>query len=505
MGAPVDLRPLYPLVNVITGSPPPSRNGGIWKYVKRALFRELRLRNFMLHAFHFFDFSLSRRRVELWLSKDLKKWILEDGGGRVEDLFVDSGGYKFLSSGIAEKWGFRIDPDTALELQLKMGADRVASLDYPYPPWLPEGEKERRRRLTELGWDRLLGLERPKPYFVIHGHEYGEVRKFALRLREKVGGGELGIAIGSLIPVRKEPWRVLDAVKAAREVFPDAEIHVFGITGSMMPFLIAAGASSFDSKSYMDAAIRWRMIHLEGMRWRYSEASEPQEDSWYHLVQGDGRSAEYARIALHNLQQYSLLLELFEERGDSFIEAFAEANPRAKAYLRALRSHPRSRAAPLPSPDPPRRPEAILVIQCSAQRPYHTSRLYRKVRKALVDAGLRDRIEIAVVSALHGIVRESEFLREDILGYDLRLVEPRKDLVSKVRSQISALPDVLGYVTGRPYREVLREAGVEVLPRRVRYGRSGEALEEGNLRELLEALRTRIGRPRPPSGGARSR
>ena len=494
----LDLRPLYPLVNVITGSPPPFRNGGIWKFVKRALFRELKLKNFIMHAYHFFDFSLSRPRLERWLNMSIKEWISRYGGGAVEDLFVDSGGYKFLTAGVSEKYGIRIDYRNTLELQLRMGADRVASLDFPYPPWLSEDEKLRRREMTERGWEYLMELEHPRPYFVVHGHEYREVRAFAEKLKGVVRREDIGVAIGSLIPVRKEHWRVFDAVRAVREVFPEAEIHVFGITGSMMPYLLAAGADTFDSKSYMDAAIRWRMISFDGSRWRYLDPEEPGDGDWYHLVDGGSRSAEYAKIALHNLQQYAALLERFEERGEAFFEEFAWANPRARSYLRALRSHPRSRVEALPPPDPPRTPRATVVIQCSARKPYHASRIYRKVRRALIDAGLREAVEIAVLSALHGIVRESEFLDERYMSYDARLLVPGEELIRLVREQVGDLPEAVGYATGRPYRRVLESAGLDVLPRKVRTGRAGEALSNEGIRELIEYLRTRIGRQRPP-------
>ncbi|MCD6105821.1 MAG: hypothetical protein J7J79_00445, partial [Thermoplasmata archaeon] len=119
-------------------------------------------------------------------------------------------------------------------------------------------------------------------------------------------------------------------------------------------------------------------------------------------------------------------------------------------------------------------------------------------RRALIDAGLREAVEIAVLSALHGIVRESEFLDERYMSYDARLLVPGEELIRLVREQIGDLPVAVGYATGRPYRRVLESAGLDVLPRKVRTGRAGEALSNEGIRELIEYLRTRIGRQRPP-------
>jgi tRNA-guanine family transglycosylase len=88
---------------------------------------------------------------------------------------------------------------------------------------------------------------------------------FMSELLDVFGGleiGELfdGIALGSLVPKKDNKGDLIRAVSDCREVMDKYDIghlplHVLGISSSAMPLLVAVGADTFDSSSYIQAAI----------------------------------------------------------------------------------------------------------------------------------------------------------------------------------------------------------------------------------------------------------
>jgi len=269
----------FPVVNFMTGPPGVLRNGGIWKSIKRGIIRELKLPAIMTQVLHFVDFDLSARSFNEWFEgeRTLKDWIAQENSEYSPALFTDSGGFKLLYNREYDlsKYALKATPESILDLQLKLGADYVASLDYPIPPSLNEKEAKERMRKSILNAVHLMELvydlyNAPVfPYLAVHGRSYEEIQyylKSLLDTLEKAGFNDylhypFGLAIGSMVPIKNHYELIVDIIKAVKdtllEMHPNSEkvpIHVFGISGRITPFMYYLGINSFDSNTYVKAA-----------------------------------------------------------------------------------------------------------------------------------------------------------------------------------------------------------------------------------------------------------
>ena len=108
-------------------------------------------------------------------------------------FFLDSGGFKLLGNMdfSIDKFGFKTDPLSILDLQTKMGGDIIASLDYPLPP--VEYDSQTLHALQEKSINNAVNLlkikaregkDAPKPlvYLAVHGIDYETVREYMERL-----------------------------------------------------------------------------------------------------------------------------------------------------------------------------------------------------------------------------------------------------------------------------------------------------------------------------------
>ncbi len=351
----------FPVVNFMTGPPGVLRNGGIWKSIKRGIIQELKLPAIMTQVLHFVDFDLSEKSFNEWFEggRTLKDWIAQENPEYYPTLFADSGGFKLLYNKEYDlsKYKIKATPESILDLQLKLGADYVASLDYPIPPGLNEKETKERMGKSILNAVRLMELvydtyKAPVfPYLAVHGRSYKEIQYYLNSLvgaLEEAGFNrysnyQFGLAIGSMVPIKNHYELIVEIIKAVRDTLgemshtlEDVPVHIFGISGKIMPFMYYLGVNSFDSNTYVKAAQNLQFFVSYNRKKRFHEITNKDLDSCpfcariggqnlrmvkkilrsksyshYHLNgQKIIKSDIYGIIALHNL---SMQLKLVDE------------------------------------------------------------------------------------------------------------------------------------------------------------------------------------------------
>lgn len=181
-------------------------------------------------------------------------------------VFIDSGGFAGLMEGaeiieheeyacIKTKEDDEIHPLDVLHFQERT-ADLGATLDFIIPPGLDEAEAKRRQELTIRN--------------ALYARRHADTGKFMLYASLQcwdetsarycanvyADAGFPGIAIGGMVPHAKNPAYIKNTVRAVREEAPHCAIHVFGCgNADLIPQLIALGADSFDSSSYVRSAV----------------------------------------------------------------------------------------------------------------------------------------------------------------------------------------------------------------------------------------------------------
>ena len=188
-------------------------------------------------------------------------------------FLVDSGAFVALLPGarIVEEDGLGciqrgeldtelLHPASVLALQQSC-ADVGFTLDIPIPPGLPLDEARRRQRLTIV--NARWALHQPRPaglrlFAVVQGWDamsYGACAASVMDLAPD------GIAIGGLVPRLARPDEVEAIVGAVRAASGSLPVHALGVgSPEMARRVIAAGADSVDSSSYVRSAV-------EGKRW----------------------------------------------------------------------------------------------------------------------------------------------------------------------------------------------------------------------------------------------
>ncbi len=184
-------------------------------------------------------------------------------------VFIDSGGFAGLFEGaemidrgdyacIITKDGEELNPLNVLHFQIK-NADIGATLDFIIPPGLDEAECIRRQNMTIKNalYAQKHNITGNLILFAsLQCWDEASARRCA---RIYADAGFDGIAIGGLVPRSKDPEYMKSTVRAVREEAPNCAIHVFGCGNpEIIPDLIALGADSFDSSSYVRAAVEAR-------------------------------------------------------------------------------------------------------------------------------------------------------------------------------------------------------------------------------------------------------
>jgi len=540
---------LYPVVCFVTGTTP--RGGGVWRDLlwgspHGLLRRDLPL---LTSALHFLDFRISPQALERWRRRPLRAHYDICGVAWEGELFVDSGGFALILDPDLDlaRYGMPRErlPEEILRLQLDLGADRVASLDFPIPPGLSPAEAGRRMAMTleaAVRTGRALAelppARRPRWLVPVHGptpEALAEAVRDTIARLSAEGLWELveGLAIGSMVPRRRNGWvgEILAFVRAARRAAPEeTPLHVFGMTGSIIPFLLREGATSFDSAAYLQNARHLQYVDpgtrrlldlraLEGercypCRCRVCEGRDPRADLAVLRGERPGRkSAVYAAVALHNLE---MDLSLFEEALAAWragaLEAFLRELPRRFPTLRWPDAGRPAAGASAGRTFRPRSPDdfdlrrirwapgpqkrVLLLLPCSKQKPYPSSPSFRRVWRR-VEAALGEKaaaVQVVFLSGLYGPVPLERAEDGPVTDYDFRLhpadaagiarvAERLADLLRRTEGRFLAR---LAYLPVPAYRKAAEKAAAS-FPDLVIFRRRGD------LPALLRALEAALG------------
>lgn len=214
------------------------------------------------------DYGIREKKLKWYLDTEIREWdCFREYDGMI---FADSGGYKILKHGgelEGPDFEKEINQDKALDMQLALGPDIVVNLDHPIHP--DDEFEERIEKMKQTAANARRFAERRDEvdgacYLTVHGY-YGAMleRSFDLiedELEEPISEVFDGIALGSLVPRKDNVEVLVEAVSDCKKEMQqrdcdDLPLHVFGISGNAMPLLIAVGADSFDSASYLHQAI----------------------------------------------------------------------------------------------------------------------------------------------------------------------------------------------------------------------------------------------------------
>lgn len=543
----------YPVVCLITGSTP--RGGGVWKDILHGHPRGLLRRDpplpLMTSALHFLDFRVSPPALRRWREKPLRQHYAFSEDGRppprwAGELFVDSGGFALILDPDLDLSPYGIPSrrlaEGILQLQLDLGADRIASLDWPIPPGLaPEEARRRMRRTLEAavrtGWAlaELPPHRRPRWMVPIHGPSPEAAADFARSVLQRLEAEGLlplvsGLAVGSMVPRRRNGWvgEILAFVRAVRRAAPDGmPLHVFGMTGSIIPFLLREGATSFDSAGYIQNARHLQYVDPETRRLRtlqelaeerrypcdcpICQGRDPRADWAVLRGKRPGRkSAVYAALALHNLEMDLLLFrEALEALRAGSLDAFLQDLPRRFPTLRwpeVDRKAPKGFPIVRPhTPDdfdlrkrewrPAPGKEILLILPCSKEKPYTASRSFRRLWKKVEEElrGQEKRIQVVFLSGLYGPVPLEMAEEEAVTTYDFRLHPADAEGIARAAGRLEAMLHRVGsgfrgmaaFMPSPAYREAARRAA-RSFPELVIFGSRKE------LPELLQWLHQQV-------------
>jgi tRNA-guanine family transglycosylase len=231
----------------------------------------------------------------------------------------------------------RVAPREVLELQLDLGGNIIATLDYPLPQTLKDDEAQERIGFSIENSIETLRLlqhkndETTKVFIPIHGRTPEEIQhyinKFVMRYkRSKLDRPYDGFAVGSLVPLRTKPDQIIAILSAVKKTLAEKDldhlpIHVFGVGSTLIPYLVYLGFDTFDSSTYVQKARNLQYSHPE--TWANQRATGLQEivcqcetclhlnlaemldvlksDASFQSVGGRFKSEFYAQIATHNL------------------------------------------------------------------------------------------------------------------------------------------------------------------------------------------------------------
>ena len=316
---PVNTPALFPVVNIIGGTTP--KSGAAWRHFRDNLLDKNHVQGVMFQAMSFLDYGVTANTLGRWRDETFREKLRDDFVDIKCPIFIDSGGFSLMNSdtfgeppsegGKENEWGLYTNPDSILKLQADFGGDIIATLDYPIPPELREGEKtERMQRSIESAVRCLQLIENPEQieirnegdqasierlrkrkaegadpgvFVAIHGHDYETiswyVQNFLDRIQEEgVTHRFNGFAIGSLVPLRSRTKLLVDIVQGAKDAIPahledEIALHIFGVGGKQVSLLTLLGADSFDCSTHMQTARykkyvvpgTWEHISLDNM------------------------------------------------------------------------------------------------------------------------------------------------------------------------------------------------------------------------------------------------
>ncbi|MFN6567466.1 tRNA-guanine transglycosylase [Dendronalium sp. ChiSLP03b] len=582
---------LFPVVSLVTGTT--AKGGGLWKYILQMdQSNSLLRRNLpvLSQVLHFLDFIPNKKNsLASWRKLGIKRRYSEEVFPPVKytaPLFLDSGGFKLLWNNSIDLSAYGLSMEdgqgfqSILKLQQNFGGDIIATLDYPLPPKLAALEaKERMNKSLDNAISAALSLQKPsqwKPFLYVaaHGQDRDNMSNYVKQVfdnfqREDLREYPFGLAVGSLVPLRgsNKNTRIIELIRGLQESIPEnrqniTPIHVFGITGSLIPILAYFGVDSFDSSSYVQETRSLSYINPETMKpqpvlemeeltcdCRICQKANLEdiqnalisEVSGQPVHNGHYKSKYYADIALHNLEmdfrivdktreaiKADCLQEYLIEYTKKFpnlqpvMDAIATEDIELKIRLsRTLISVPKKQEfnnneqvislkykpddfnimnngyAPLSGK------HIMLIIPCSAEKPYSNSRSHRFITKRIekVLGDVTTSIDKVTLSGLYGPVPEKYEAHEAVMRYDF-LLDPldkaqislvTERLVNYLKRHSHYYHACIGYATSKAYRTVLEQAAQEVsylqvLPVKPKSRRMTEFFRKENVAELVEQV-----------------
>jgi len=319
---------LFPVVNFYGGGNEPALfGGGIHRTVKEFMvnhppttggtdYSDL-FGGVMTSISSLTDYGIREKKLEEYLDNEIREW------GKFSDydgmIFADSGGYKILKQGgelEGEDFTKDISQDKALDMQLDLGPDIVVNLDHPIHP--DDEFEERIEKMEKTAVNaRQLAERRDEVdgacYLTVHGYYEAMLERSFDAIEDELDRPipEVfdGIALGSLVPRKDNVEVLIEAVSDCRlemqqRGYNDLPLHVFGISGNAMPLLVAVGADTFDSASYLHQAINGKYcVNLF--------ETVPVEEADFHAcdcrICNDGLHRDRMRNRLDDLYQKDIL------------------------------------------------------------------------------------------------------------------------------------------------------------------------------------------------------
>ena len=219
------------------------------------------------------DYNITHERYKDYTAAPIRERDVFEGFDGT--LFIDSGGYKFLGDYELDGSDFEVDIDQTkiYEIQQKLGGDIFVNLDRPIAPDDSYEERvEKARKTAEYVAEFLRVSDETESlrYLTLHGYNYAMLETFLEEIDdvlplEFVHDEFDGIALGGLVPLKDNKGKLITAVQECRSVlndwgFDDLPLHVLGISSSAIPLLVAVGADTFDSSSYLHSAINGKYV-----------------------------------------------------------------------------------------------------------------------------------------------------------------------------------------------------------------------------------------------------
>ena len=359
----------FPVMSFFCGGTQKSRfGGGPYRAIKEDYLTKqhtsMLFRGVITSITQLYDFSTSKERMIEYLSKTISEWFNYDG-----IVFVDSGGYRLLSkedstfvSSFKTKKAMRTHIQ---ERQRNFGADIYVPLDFPAAPTMPIDQKKERWKFSIDShiFSVENRLDNSLLYAVIHGHDKKEVDNYIKKLEDRLVRRNLdlsvfdGFAIGGLVPVKNNYLKVakiFDSVKQnlLQRELGNKPIHMFGLGTLMIPLLSWRGADTFDSLSYLYAAIHRRYLLPNLTTIRIEKLKKPEcqcpicsnEDSW-KIMRNEKTKYAYHRVtplAMHNLwvlqQEVNEIKRIIREEDDftKHLNALTSGNSRLTRIIDKL-------------------------------------------------------------------------------------------------------------------------------------------------------------------------
>jgi len=269
------------------------------------------------------DYGIPRDTYETYLDTPIKE---RDEFAEFDGLlFVDSGGFKFLQDGELDGSDFEVEIDqkAVFDIQQQLGGDVIVNLDHPIAPddgYQTRVEKARKTAQNVAECLRLSADYKSVRYLTVHGYNYSMFDTFLDELTDVLGPHLVrscfdGIALGSLVPKKDNKGDLITAVSDCKEAladygFEDLPFHVLGISSSSIPLLIALGVDSFDSSSYIHAAINGKYhtsltetVSLDDEPFENCDCivcSHPELQSWMR-GNTEYKKNELGAVSMHNL------------------------------------------------------------------------------------------------------------------------------------------------------------------------------------------------------------